>query len=236
MKEILLSNGMSVFVDDDDYEKISIYKWRLNKDGYAVTSMKIDGKWKHVMMHRMINNTPDGMYTDHIDGNKVNNRKNNLRTCTFFGNNQNKRKQKSDNNKYKSKYKGIEVINGVGWRIRVCANGKTMINKLFSNEIAAANAYNYYAQLYHGEFASLNEVEHIDWRQYIKASKSSSQYKGVHASCGKWRARVWNKNTKSFINAGIYDTELEAALAYDRIAYANFGNELELNFPYRREA
>jgi len=83
--------GKFVLVDDDDYEKLNKVKWRLH-NGYVETYV-YDRKTKkesHISMHRLINNTPKGMLTDHINRNKLDNRKCNLRSCDNHINNFNK--------------------------------------------------------------------------------------------------------------------------------------------------
>lgn len=82
MAEIPLSgkNGAGKFaiVDDEDIEKVMAYKWHLSDSGYAVNRTR----GKTVRMHRLVNGTPEGMVTDHINRNPLDNRKANLRSCT----------------------------------------------------------------------------------------------------------------------------------------------------------
>lgn len=84
-KEIILSNGKKVLVDDQDYEWLSKYKWRCKKDNrtyYACCNVrKEDGSWTTELMHRMIMgcNRGDGKQVDHINGHGWDNRRDNLR-------------------------------------------------------------------------------------------------------------------------------------------------------------
>ena len=94
MKEISLTKGMSAIVDDDMFEMISQWKWIYSPTGYATRNYFNKEKYKLytkkerwkanecIYMHRLINNTKDGYLTDHINGNKLDNRKCNLRTAT----------------------------------------------------------------------------------------------------------------------------------------------------------
>lgn len=84
-KEIPLTKGKSAIVDDDLYWSLSQIKWHYS-GGYAVYFEKKTRPRKAVRMHRLINNTPEGMDTDHINGNKLDNRRANLRTCSRSAN------------------------------------------------------------------------------------------------------------------------------------------------------
>lgn len=86
MKQIELGGkrgiGIFVTVDDNDYLNVSRYKWCLSSRGYAMRTE--DGKT--IFMHRQIMNTPKGFSTDHVDGDKLNNQRFNLRVCSHAEN------------------------------------------------------------------------------------------------------------------------------------------------------
>ena len=87
MKKIKLTKGKYTIVDNEDFEYLNQWKWFFKDTGYAVRSeyMKLGinryKRWR-VYMHRVINNTPDNLQTDHINHNGLDNRKTNLRTVT----------------------------------------------------------------------------------------------------------------------------------------------------------
>lgn len=83
MKLINLSKNRQAIVDDEDFEYLNKFKWLFAE--YAVTYKE----GKIIRMHRLVNNTPDGFVTDHINRNKLDNRKENLRSVTTKQNNQN---------------------------------------------------------------------------------------------------------------------------------------------------
>ena len=140
-KEIPLTQGKVALVDDDDYEELSKYKWCVKKRShtcYAKRSSKTVSGIRHtILMHTVILETPKGMETDHINGNGLDNRKENLRIVTRRGNAQNRRVKKT------SKYIGVTRMSDCNrWRAQICINGKKGLNLgLFENEIDAANAY-----------------------------------------------------------------------------------------------
>lgn len=103
-----LSNKGYALIDEEDYELVNGFgKWYLSDTGYAVKKTRINGKNITIRMHRLVNDTPDGMVTDHINGNKLDNRKSNLRTVTQAINSHNKTTYNSANRKYKDLPKGV---------------------------------------------------------------------------------------------------------------------------------
>lgn len=90
MKTINLTQNKSVMVDNEDFEALSVHKWFYSTVGYACRSVVVDGKNSRVYMHRQLMKPEKGMVIDHIDRNKLNNQKNNLRVVTAGHNNLNR--------------------------------------------------------------------------------------------------------------------------------------------------
>lgn len=93
--EIKLQNDKSAFIDIDDYDLIKDDHWSFSTDGYAVSS---SGKFKKKRLHRVImgiENKPE-IIVDHIDRDKLNNRKINLRAVTKHENSINQSKRKNN--------------------------------------------------------------------------------------------------------------------------------------------
>jgi len=82
MKKILLTRGKFTIIDDENFEFLNQYKWYCDAYGYAVRDVGGRKNKKHIHMHRIINNTPENFFTDHINRNTFDNRKSNLRTVT----------------------------------------------------------------------------------------------------------------------------------------------------------
>lgn len=159
-KKIFLKGGSFALVDDEDFEYLSQWEWMLHR-GYAQRDEyigKIDGKYKCVRrhMHRIVNNTPEGMLTDHIDGNRLNNTRANLRTATKQQNARNMAKVKGKT----SKYKGVSWNKSHGrWAARICDNAKRISLGSYDCEIEAALSYNAAAKELFSEFARLNVIK-----------------------------------------------------------------------------
>lgn len=115
-----------VLIDDEDFDWLGQWKWRLNNGGYVIRTQvfkRINGKQpsKNIYMHRLLNETPLGFETDHINRNKLDNRKSNLRTVNRSQNELNKN-LRNDNS---SGYKGVCWDKKVNkWVARVWKNRK----------------------------------------------------------------------------------------------------------------
>jgi hypothetical protein len=139
MKEIKLSQGLFAMVDDEDYDELNQYKWYAGKNAnvfYAMRMIIVNGNYKTIKMHREILNNHSKNHTDHIDGNGLNNQKENLRIVTARQNCQNKHTISS------SKYVGVYFNkNAKKWSSQIKINCKTIYLGLFKNEEDAHNAY-----------------------------------------------------------------------------------------------
>lgn len=89
----LIINNLEVLYDKEDQPIVDSRKWHIGSTGYAVWRGAEGGKKKTIRLHRLINRTPDGLVTDHINHNILDNRRANLRSCTQSENMRNKREQ-----------------------------------------------------------------------------------------------------------------------------------------------
>jgi hypothetical protein len=150
MKTIELTQGKRAIVDDDMFEELSKRKWRYNSNGYVVRRGPRPER-KAIYMHRVIAQTPDGMQTDHINGNRLDNRKINLRACSRSENLYN-RGMNADNT---NGFKGVSFHWGK-WRADILVGGKPMCLGTFDSPEEAARFYDLAALAYRGDFAWTN--------------------------------------------------------------------------------
>lgn len=142
-----VANGRFAVVDASDKEFVGS-RWCLNAGGYAYRHAV--GK-KPILLHQLILGVaPGGQFVDHINGDRLDNRRCNLRFVDIYQSNRNRGPQRG------RKLKGFVVVNGRFLaRIRV-DGGKVLHIGSYSSEIEAARAYDAAARRHHGEFARLN--------------------------------------------------------------------------------
>lgn len=164
-KQIQLTQGKFAIVDEEDFEFINQWKWcavrKANKYyatrkymlSYDRATKKV--KNKTVYMHRLIRSAGIGEEIDHINGDSLDNRKENLRFCTHMENLQNRPVRSIA----KSGYKGVTWDKKVKkWFVRCTANNVNIHGGYFLDKDEAARVYNALAIKHHGEFARLNNV------------------------------------------------------------------------------
>lgn len=129
--------------------------WAASNGGYVRAN-----KWKKkvVYLHRLIMRAKEGESVDHINGNPLDNRRNNLRIATHQQNMSNKGVQINS----KTKVKGVfATTNSPRWRAQVRVNYKTLHLGCFDTKLEAAEAYNQAALFHFGEFAKLNNLKEL---------------------------------------------------------------------------
>lgn len=230
MKYIELKNGGQVKVDDEDFEWLNEFSWRLNPWGYAETRKQKDLKRETLKMHRLINKTPKGFSTDHINHDKLDNRKSNLRTVTQKENSMNARPQKG--HKFKgTHYNKVEKY----WVSYITINGKKTYLGVYATEEEAALVYNKAAKEHFPDFAFLNDVPDIPVKR-LDRKTGKTGYRGVSflVKTGRYEARI--QYQKKRINIGSFTDSVEAAMAYDKKAFEIYGEKARFNFPEKIES
>lgn len=193
---IKLTQGRYSLIYTVDWPKVAGHRWRACRDGntyYAVSHIRgTDGKRYSLRMHRLINGTPDGLFTDHKNGNGLYNVRDNLRTCTTRENCQNKHTDKS------SVFAGVYWKDGK-WAAQILVDGVQYYLGSFDVEEIANEQY----------LAACSALESGTFipPTYI----TSSRYHGVfwHKVEKKWQARTTIDGKRNY--HGMFRNEIEAA-------------------------
>lgn len=155
-KSIPLSQNHSALVDDDDYYRLHAVQWFLSGPGYAAGFAPVNGRFRLVYMHRLILNARPDQLVDHINGDPLDNRRENLRLATPQQNGQNKRLSPLS----------TTGLKGVGWHkdrhkyhARIQLEGFRFHLGFFTDAEEAALAYDSAARTLFGEFAVCNYQE-----------------------------------------------------------------------------
>lgn len=152
--ELPLTTGGFALIDAADKPLIDSWRWTWRREsrGYALSRQSIGGgKQKPVRLHRLILGFPTGMI-DHANGNKLDNRRCNLRLCSDSQNQANR-----DPLPHSSKFKGVTVRKSTGhFEAQIWCNYKRIWLGTFSDECEAALAYDAKAIELFGDFARTN--------------------------------------------------------------------------------
>ncbi len=159
-KIIHLTKGKITVVDADEYDKLNSVKWQFQATnkypdiGYATRGNTQLTKYS---MHRVITNAPKGMHVDHENGDRLDNRRQNLRVCTPGENIINMQLLPRNTSGFKGVTTGYTRVDGTkSWRAALGIDNKRVALGSFLTAEDAARAYDAAAIEEFGEFARTN--------------------------------------------------------------------------------
>lgn len=205
MKKIKLTQKTSAIVDDEDYDKLIVYNWQLQKrsntNSYAIRTRRYGGHKHTIHMHAVVLNAPQGKIIDHINGNGLDNRKCNLRFATSQTNAFNKCKP---NVPCTSKYKGVLRRHGRGkWIARIKYNDRHLELGKYDTEEKAASVYNFASRIMFGVYRRENVSPKL---QELSREEKWSVYKKCKRYIEKYG---WYIDTEVYHSFFMIDKEME---------------------------
>ena len=163
-KTIMMSNGKGILVDAEDYDSLSSFNWSLSRSGekcYAHRRRQAGECFTTatVKMHRLllglVGIENKHIQVDHINGNGLDNRKNNLRPCNAAEN------QANTCGRNKNGFKGVSEEKNRAfnrWRARIRKDSKLVDLGNYPTKELAAAAYDGAAKALYGSFARGNFI------------------------------------------------------------------------------
>ena len=217
MEKIVINNlkeKINFLIDDADYEEVK--NWDMHFDRYVSISKK-DGPFLFkASLHRYLMKCPKEFVVDHINGNKYDNRRINLRVVKHQENARNRRKSKLiKNKKPSSKYLGVTYSkSNKKWQASV---HRVYLGK-YDTEIDAAIAYDTFIKHSNNEFNNLN-FPNGKKEIFYKRKSNKRKFHGVIQHKNKWKVSFMYKG--KIYNSKMFLSEIEAAMEYNNIVKLN---------------
>lgn len=219
--------GGIVLVSEEDYENIGRYKWHKNAHGYVQTS--INGK--NTAMHRFIMKPNNNEIVDHINHNKLDNRRENLRIFDEVHKNVSNRQLKENKS---SKYRGVYWSkNKKKFQARIKINCVDYSLGMFADEIIAAETIDKFLLYQKIDYIDLNfpgkKDKYLTENYKPPDEKKEREFTGIAKYNDKYKSMISIKNKT--ITLVISDDPIKCAEEYDRYVTSNNIPFRKLNFP-----
>lgn len=154
MRTVVVS-GRQVLIDDVDFDLFERSTWRLNGPSnysYVCRYEKRQRKTVGIFFHREILGAPKDMCVDHINGNTLDNRRENLRLCTHAENMKNRKMHSNNRCGFKGVWEDRSTKRRSPFVAQIRVNGKRIQIGRFQTAELAHKAYLKAAAKLHGEF------------------------------------------------------------------------------------
>ena len=231
-----LGKGKYALVDNGDYVWAMQWVWHLTRKGYVRHTERLpSGQIKGTRLHRALAQrwgwTLGHLTIDHVNHDRLDNRRQNLRAISSAQNTQHRRGPNANN---RSGYLGVHFHRASQrWRAKITVNGQRVNIGTYETPEKAARARDAAAKHFLGELAFLNFPNESPAPFSLKAIwvTNTSGYRGVswHKHNRKWCATISRHGKNRTL--GYFDNPIQAARAYDKAAREQCGQGARLNFP-----
>jgi len=181
-----LNQGKSTLINIEDLGAINEQRWFFDSsNGYVRAKIWRDGKKRTVSLHQFLTNPPKGMEVDHINGDRLDNTRGNLRVVFPHQNSWNVDFYSHGNGKHKGVYPR-QTMSGIRWDVSISVNDKSLHLGSFNSEEEAIDAYRRKGIELRGEFFTVDRGPKKDFSIYPLIPKpkrinpSSSGFDNVH--------------------------------------------------------
>ena len=139
-------------VDPEVADRLAHRSWWLHPDGYAACDITTEAGRAIAYLHREVLAPPPGLLVDHVNGDRLDNRRINLRLATHSENAAN-----SKDRPRRSGYRGVYPHKPTGrWIAQISIAGRVRHLGIYDDPVAAAQAYDQAARRQWGPFARTN--------------------------------------------------------------------------------
>lgn len=223
--------GGVTLVSPEDYEEVSKYSWFQDDEGYVRGTVNNNPNG----LSRFITNAEEDEIVDHMNGNTLDNRKENLKRTNTQKNAENRSISKS---KKSSKYRGVFYQKKAKkYTVEIRHDKTDHYLGRYDDEVTAAEVFDMYIvhnKLDHIRLNFPDKKEEYSNRKYIEFQSKQyiNNYYGVSKtsnSYNKYKAEIKNNKKKVYICSA--PTELECAIKYDEYIIKNNIPNKQLNFP-----
>lgn len=173
MKWMQLTRGMATQLDDGDFAEFSAWRWHASGSShvYARRNTDINGVSVSLYLHRLITTAPPELDVDHINGDTLDNRRENLRVVTTAENLWNREKT--------TRWLGVCAIKGGRWRATIDLRGRKLDCGIYPTPEAAALVRDYAAETLRGPIGPRN-FPNADYSGIDPLSLSPSLRREIH--------------------------------------------------------
>jgi hypothetical protein len=234
IEHVVKYDGQQVLRKNKSGEFVPVHKTK-SKDGYEYINL-LGGTYRY---HRIVwalvhGEIPNYLSIDHINGDRSDNRIENLRLATRRQNAQNKAKKEGG----KAKYKGVayHTFRGLGtYNATIGTEWGKVVSGSFRTSEEAAMAYNIMASRIFGEYARLNDLSHVEnldeLEKAVRKRLPKMQYKESRWRGISWVPRKFAWEVQTLINPGkVFEVdEFDAATIYNFFAVTAYGDSAILN-------
>lgn len=238
MKIIRASTGEEIQVSDSDYPKLAKQVWHINDHGYPYFIWYSGRRSNKFTMHTEVLPSKKGFVVDHIDNDRLNCQRENLRYLTHAQNARNRRKFAGA-----SKYKGVVKMPDGKYRAQITHKYRQFIIGRFPKEIWAALAYDIWARKLDPFYKTNFDEKHPTLAEVQAMLDENGRYRPNLGRSGESAIRgvKYDKSADIYVavigyagqkhKLGKRKIKAEAGVLYDTAARILYGTDAQLNFP-----